>query len=83
MSENEEIISNLIKFVEYVKNNEYINNIYIYELNSLKMIYTDKINTSLHHSNELIDFILHNIEFIVVDNDFKNIYIFDKEQKFR
>jgi hypothetical protein len=73
MSENDELNSNLVKFIEYFKNNVNINNIYIYELDNLKMIYTDKINNNLHHSNELIDFILHNIEFIVIDKDYKII----------
>jgi hypothetical protein len=80
MSENEKLLSNIIKFVEYFKNNDSINNIYINILDDIKMIYTDKINNNLHHSNELIDYILHNIEFIIINKDYKLISYLTKNK---
>ena len=73
MSESEVLLLNLSKFIEYLKINDNINNIYINVLDSLKMIYTDKINNSLHHSNDVIDYILHNIEFIIIDKNYNLI----------
>ena len=61
------------EFIEIYKNNRNIGNIYLYEFDSIKMIYTDKINHTLHHSNNKIDFILHNIDYIIVDSDYKII----------
>ena len=64
------LIKNISDFIEMIKINPNINNIYISEFETLKIIYTNKINFNLHHSNKLIDFILHNIEFIIIDNEY-------------
>jgi hypothetical protein len=76
--ENEEIKKYMFDFIEYFKNNSEINNIYTYDLDSLKMIYTDKININLHHSNELLDYILHNLEFIIIDKDYNIVTYLEK-----
>lgn len=73
MSENDELRVKIMEFIEFYKNDININNIYTYEVDNLKMIYTNKINTNLHHSNLLLDYILHNLEFLIIDNNFKII----------
>ena len=73
MSENDELKIKITEFIEFYKNEKNINNIYLYEMDNLKMIYTDKININLHHSNLLIDYILHNLEFVIIDKDYKII----------
>ena len=73
MSENDELKEKITDFIELYKNDMNINNVYTYELDSLKMIYTDKINTNLHHSNLLLDYILHNLEFVIIDKEYKII----------
>jgi hypothetical protein len=72
------LLSNFIDFIKTNSNN--INNIYINEFDNLKMIYTDKINTNLHHSNELLDYVLHNIDFIIVDKEYNIITYLTKNQ---
>jgi hypothetical protein len=67
------LIKNIEDFIEMIKITPNINNIYISEFESLKIIYTNKINFNLHHSNKLIDFILHNIDFIIIDNEYNLI----------
>jgi len=62
-----DLMNLLSDFIDLIKNNlGNINNIYINEFENFKMIYTDKININLHHSNELIDYVLHNIDFIII-----------------
>jgi hypothetical protein len=78
MSETDKMI--LGEFIEFIKNNQKISNIYYYELDNLKMIYTDRINTNLHHSNKLIDYILHNIEFLIIDNNYNLITYLTKHK---
>ena len=76
-----ELIKIIKDFIEMIKMNTInntkmntnINNIYISEFENLKMIYTNKINYNLHHSNQLIDFILHNIDFIIIDDNYNLI----------
>jgi hypothetical protein len=63
----------LLEFIEMIKNNINISNIYIFKYDSLKLIYTNKINSNLHHSNNIIDYILHHIEFILIDSDYNII----------
>jgi hypothetical protein len=63
----------LLEFIEMIKNNINISNIYIFEYDSLKLIYTNKINSNLHHSNNIIDYILHHIEFILIDSSYNMI----------
>lgn len=63
----------MLEFIEMIKNNINISNIYIFEYDSLKLIYTNKINSNLHHSNIIIDYILHNIEFILIDKNYNII----------
>ncbi len=70
------LLSNFIDLIKTNSNN--INNIYINEFDNLKMIYTDKINGNLHHSNELIDYVLHNIDFIIIDNNYNIITYLEK-----
>jgi hypothetical protein len=72
------VLSNFIDFIK--TNSDNINNIYINEFEILKMIYTDKININLHHSNELIDYVMHNIDFIVVDNNYNIITYLEKNR---
>ena len=72
---------NLSNFIDLIKNNyDNINNIYISEFDNLKMIYTDKINNNLHHSNELIDYVLHNIDFIIIDINYNIITYLEKNR---
>jgi hypothetical protein len=80
MSESDfnKLLSNFIDFIKINSNN--INNIYINEFDNLKIIYTDKINTNLHHSNELLDYVLHNIDFIIVDKEYNIITYLTKNQ---
>lgn len=73
MSENDELKIKIIEFIEFYKNDTSINNVYTYEIDNLKMIYTDRINTNLHHSNLLLDYILHNLEFVIIDTEYKII----------
>lgn len=68
----------LLEFIEMIKNNINISNIYIFEHDSLKLIYTNKINFNLHHSNNIIDYILHNIEFILIDSNYNIITFLTK-----
>lgn len=75
------LIKNISDFIEMIKINPNINNIYISEFETLKIIYTNKINFNLHHSNKLIDFILHNIEFIIIDNEYNLITYLAKNIK--
>ena len=71
----------LSNFIDFIKNNSNnINNIYINEFEDLKMIYTDKINVNLHHSNELIDYVIHNIDFIIVDTNYNIITYLEKNR---
>jgi hypothetical protein len=71
----------LSNFIDLIKNNtNNINNIYINEFDNLKMIYTEKINSNLHHSNELIDYVLHNIDFIIIDKNYNIITYLEKNR---
>ena len=71
----------LSDFIDLIKNNSNnINNIYINEFEDLKMIYTDKININLHHSNELIDYVLHNIDYIIIDTNYNIITYLEKNR---
>ncbi len=78
MSESN-LMNLLSNFIDLIKNNlNNINNIYINDFENLKIIYTDKININLHHSHELIDYVLHNIDFIIVDDKYHIITYLEK-----
>ena len=55
-------------FLKLIINSKY-DNIHIIDFidySNLKLIYTSKLNSNLHHSNLIIDFIIHNIDFIIL-----------------
>lgn len=71
-------------FLKLIKSNIHINinNIYINDYYNLKLIYTTNLYENLHHSNDIIDYIIHNIDFIITDNEYniityvaKNLFI--------
>jgi len=74
-------------FLKLIKSNNIANisnihNIYINEYHNLKLIYTSNLFENLHHSNEIVDYIIHNIDFIITDSNFniityvsKNLFI--------
>ena len=56
-------------FLKLISNSNY-DNIHIVNYDNLKLIYTSQLNINLHHSNLIIDFIIHNIDFIITDNNY-------------
>jgi len=62
----------LKKFMNIISKNK-INNINIIDYTPLKLIYTDNLYQNLHHNDDIIDFIIHNIDFIISDNDYNII----------
>ena len=73
--------NNLNLFLNAIKNTP-INSTNITIINyptyHLKLIHTSKFNQDLHHSNVLLDFIIHNIDFIVVDDKYNVLFYVKK-----
>jgi len=44
----------------------------------LKLIHTSKLNQDLHHSNNLLDFVIHSIDFIVIDDKYNLLFYVKK-----
>ena len=59
-------------FLNLIKNFSY-DNIHIKTFFDLKLIYTSNLNYNLHHTNNLIDYVLHNIDFIITDDNYSII----------
>ena len=59
-------------FLELIKTSKY-ENIHIKNYNNIKLIYTSNLYQNLHHSNEIIDFVIHNIDFIIIDDNYNII----------
>ena len=78
------INSILLDFIDLIKKNncEDIKNIHFKRFYDFILIYTDTLSPNLCHSNKVINYIIHNIDFIIFDSDyniiktyFKNILI--------
>jgi hypothetical protein len=70
---------NLEIFLSLIKNNNF-KNIHIQNYYNLKIIYTANLNYNLHHTNEVLDYVLHNIDFIVTDSEYNLItYVYKKQ----
>jgi hypothetical protein len=78
------INSILSDFIDLIKKNNYndIKNIHFKKFYDFTVIYTDVLFDNLQHSNKVINYIIHNIDFIIINSEynilktyFKNIII--------
>ena len=78
------INSILLDFIELIKKTNYdnIKNINFKKFYDFTIIYTDDLSTNLCHSDKTINYIIHNIDFIIIDSNytiiktyFKNILV--------
>lgn len=63
----------LIDFINLLKTNDSINNLQIKRYYNFILIYTTKISNNLHHYNPIIDYVIHNIDFIILDTNYNVI----------
>ena len=73
--------TNLNLFLNTIKNSPNNNtNIIIIDYPDfhLKLIHTSKLNQDLHHSNNLLDFVIHSIDFIVIDDKYNLLFYVKK-----
>ena len=59
-------------FLKLIVNLKY-DHIHIIDYEHLKLIYTSQLNTNLHHTNTIVDYIIHNIDFIITDENYNLI----------
>ena len=65
----EKKLENFLKLIVNLK----CDHIHIINYDELKLIYTSNLNINLHHTNSVIDYIIHNIDFIITDNNYNLI----------
>lgn len=82
-----DFIKNIFKQNKQNKQNENNENIYkyfhmsLYKIDNLYFLKPDILSDNLIHTDKMINFILHSIEYIIFNYDFDFIYIKNKKQK--
>lgn len=69
------INSILLDFIDLIKKNDQnnIKNINFKKFYDFTIIYTDNLSINLCHSNKIINYIIHNIDFIIIDSSYNII----------
>jgi len=65
----------LLDFIELIKKTDIdtIKNINFKKFYDFIIIYTDNLSNNLCHSNKIINYIIHNIDFIIIDSNYNII----------
>lgn len=65
----------LLDFIELIKKIEHntIKNINFKKFYDFTIIYTDNLSTNLCHSDKIINYVIHNIDFIIIDSNYNII----------
>lgn len=71
------INSILYDFIDLIKKNNQneIKNINFKKFYDFTVIYTDILSNNLQHSNKIINYIIHNIDFIIIDSEYNVIKV--------
>jgi len=65
----------ILDFIDLIKKTDYdtIKNINFKKFYDFTIIYTDNLSTNLCHSNKIVNYIIHNIDFIIIDSNYNII----------